>query len=53
MSYESLNLLDRQILYHLDDADAYYEKSIVLHKLGKLKLNSVGCRDKSITKSRW
>ena len=44
---ESLNLLDRRILYHPDDADAYYGKSIVLHKLDRID-ESEQCRDKAI-----
>ena len=44
---ESLNLLDRYILYHSDNADAYYEKYIVLHQLDRID-ESKQCRDKAI-----
>ena len=44
---ESLNLLDRYILYHPDDADAYYKKYIVLHQLDRID-ESEQCRDKAI-----
>ena len=44
---ESLNLLDGYISNHSNDADAYFQKYITLHELGKID-ESEQCRNKAI-----
>ena len=44
---ESLTLLDRYIPHYPNNADAYFQKYITLHELGKID-ESEQCRDKAI-----